>query len=123
NSRTRELVRQSEKLGISLIDLVQRDQKIRAILDRLDGAQLAVLKDPSKYVGASGQRTRAVADNTELNISMILSQRMKGSINDRSLERFREQAKPFYYYMGLEPNESATTSEARESDNPQSGAE
>src|SRR5213594_2225389 len=122
-SRTRELVRQSEKLGISLVDLVQRDQRIRAILDILDSAQLAVLKDPSKYVGASGQRARAVTDNAELNMSMVLSQRMKGSINDRSLERFREQSKPFYHYMGLEPNESATTSEARESDNPQSGAE
>ena len=122
-SRTRELVRQSEKIGVPLTDLMRRDQKIRAILDRLDSAQLAVLKDPSKYVGASGQRARAVTDNAELNMSMVLSQRMKGSINDRSLGRFREQAKPFYHYMGLEPNEFATTSEARESDNPQSGAE
>jgi adenylosuccinate lyase len=67
----RTLVAMSEKTKQKLTELIWRDRKIEPILKKLKPEQLQVLKDPSKYIGASYQRTIATCENWELSLDVL----------------------------------------------------
>jgi adenylosuccinate lyase len=62
----RTLVAKSEETKQKLSELIWRDKRIEPILKKLKPEQLQVLKNPSKYIGASYQRTIATCENWEL---------------------------------------------------------
>lgn len=98
-NHVRELVAESEKSGDPLATLMWKDPTIKPILNELDTYQLAILEDPSKYVGASAQRARVVAQQAEDEITMILSRYVPGIVDDKSLTRLRSERRPSYSYM------------------------
>jgi adenylosuccinate lyase len=67
----RTLVAMSEKSGKKVSELVWTDKKIEPILKKLNPQQLEVLKNPSKYIGASYQRTIATCDQWELSLGVL----------------------------------------------------
>jgi len=64
----RTLVATSEDMKQKLSELIWKDKRIEPILRKLKPEQLQVLKDPSKYVGASYQRTIATCEYWELSL-------------------------------------------------------
>jgi adenylosuccinate lyase len=64
----RTLVAASENTKQKLLELIWKDKRIEPILRKLKPEQLQVLKDPSKYIGASYQRTIATCEYWELSL-------------------------------------------------------
>ncbi len=109
-NHVRELVAESERTGTSLADLMWKDPTIKPILNELNTYQSGILKDPSKYVGASSQRARVVAQQAEDEITMILS-RYPGIVDDKSPTRLRNERRPSYSYMGAVQHEVVEASD------------
>jgi len=97
--RARDLFAESDTTKIPLTELIWKKPDIRSILDRLNSAQLEVLRDPAKYVGASKQRALTVVAQAEETIETILFPYTRGQTNDASLARFRSERRPSYQNM------------------------
>ena len=61
----RVLAREARQKGRQLAELLKQSKEIAAYLKKMTPAQLAILEDPAKYVGAAAQRTRAICDEWE----------------------------------------------------------
>jgi len=113
-NHVRELVAESEDKHKPLADLISSDPTILPILSKLRPDQLEILKDPTRYVGASSQRALAVADNAEAKMTMILAPYVQGVVDDSSLARLRDKSRPSYSFIGTFPNELVAASDSRQ---------
>jgi adenylosuccinate lyase len=68
---TRKLVAQVHETGKSLTDLLWSDETFKLVLEKLTEEQREALRDPTKYIGASIQRTHATCDEWEKRIQQI----------------------------------------------------
>ena len=68
---TRKLVAQVHETGKSLTDLLWTDETFKLVLEKLTEEQREALRDPTKYIGASIQRTHATCDEWEKRIQQI----------------------------------------------------
>jgi adenylosuccinate lyase len=62
---TRSLVAKAKKSGVPLTKLIWKEEEIQSFLQRLKPEQAEILKDPTRYVGASRQRTNVTCDYWE----------------------------------------------------------
>ncbi len=113
-NHVRELVEESERTNTALTELIRKDPGIQPILNDLKQDQLEVLRDPSRYVGASGQRARIVAQQAEDEIGMILSRYMKGTVDGSSVGDFRNKRRPSYAHMGTVQQEFIAANDERQ---------
>jgi adenylosuccinate lyase len=65
HEQARVLARQARTQKMTLTEAIRRDQSLAPFLQRMTADQRAVLEDPGRYLGASAQRARAIADTWE----------------------------------------------------------
>ncbi len=70
---TRKLVAQVHQTGRKLTDLLWEDETLRPFLEKLTENQREVLHNPTKYIGASVQRTHATCDEWEKRAQQVLT--------------------------------------------------
>ena len=58
-----------------LSQLVRETTAIAEYLRKMTPEQLAILDDPAKYLGAAGQRTRAICDEWEGKLNLVRQSR------------------------------------------------
>ena len=68
---TCKLIAQVHETGNSLTDLLWSDETFRPFLEKLTEEQQEALQDPTKYIGASIQRTHATCDEWEKRIHRL----------------------------------------------------
>ena len=69
---TRKLVAQVHETGRTLNDLLWADETFKPFLDKLTEKQQDALRDPTKYIGVSVQRTYATCDEWEKRTQRVL---------------------------------------------------
>lgn len=67
----RKLTLESQKTGKTLWALIQEDQKLLEMLSVLPEQKLAIIKDPSKYIGLSQQKTLSICDKWQTIIEEV----------------------------------------------------
>ena len=70
---TRKLIAQVHQTGESLVELLWKDQTIQPFLEKLTDKQKEALSDPTKYIGASVERTYATCDEWEERVERVLA--------------------------------------------------
>ncbi|MCZ6679418.1 MAG: lyase family protein [Candidatus Poribacteria bacterium] len=70
---TRELIAQVHQTGRTLTELLWEDETMRPFLDKLTDAQREALRDATRYIGASVQRTHATCDEWEKRVRRVLA--------------------------------------------------
>jgi adenylosuccinate lyase len=62
HEQARILARQARTQKRTLTEVIRRDASLTPYLERMTADQRAVLEDPARYLGASAQQARAIAD-------------------------------------------------------------
>ena len=70
---TRTLVAQAHQTKRSLVELLWEDETLQPFLEKLTDKQRQILRNPTKYIGASIQRTHATCDEWEERSKRVLN--------------------------------------------------